>query len=219
MGFADRTQAGRNLARALGRFADEHPIVLALPRGGVPVAYEVARALDAPLDVLLVRKIGVPGHEELALGAVVEGVHPVVVVNDVVAKLAQVPAGYFEQECDRQFEEIERRRERYCGGRPPLDVEGRAVLVVDDGIATGATARAALRGLRQAGARRLVLAIPVAPGEALDALRHECDELVCLETPEPFVAVGLHYDHFDQTSDEEVVRLLGEADADPSIGK
>ena len=219
MRFVDRTVAGRALARALERFIAERPLVLALPRGGVPVGLEVARALDAPLDVLLVRKVGLPEQPELALGAVVEGARPMVVLNDDVERLAPPPPGYFDAECDRQLVEIERRRALYREGRAPLDVAGRTVLVVDDGIATGATVRAALRSLRQRGAARLVLAVPVAPASAIDSLREECDEIVCLETPERFVAVGYHYDQFPQVTDAEVMKLLGAAPRGASIGK
>lgn len=209
--FRDRADAGRRLAAALSGFKGSAPVILALPRGGVPVGFEVAKALSAPLDILLVRKIGAPGHEELALGAVVDAAEPQVVVNDKVMALAAPPRGYFEQEKARQLAEIERRRRAYRGDLPPIPVKGRTVIVVDDGIATGATMRAALRGTRLAGPSRLVLAVPVAPADTIEELRAECDEVVCLDTPEPFHAVGLHYRSFDQTSDEEVVNLLAKA--------
>ncbi len=209
--FRDRADAGRRLAEALARYRDAAPLVLALPRGGVPVGFEVAKALEAQLDVLLVRKIGVPGHEELALGAVVDGVDPQVVVNENVMAMAAPPAGYLEAAKARELEEIERRRRAYRGDRPPVPVRDRTVIIVDDGIATGATVRAALRGVRQAGPARLVLAVPVAPAETVASLREECDEVVCLETPEPFYAVGLHYGDFGQTTDDEVVNLLAKA--------
>jgi putative phosphoribosyl transferase len=209
--FRDRADAGRRLAEALHRYRDEAPLVLALPRGGVPVGFEVAKALNAQLDVLLVRKIGVPGHEELALGAVVDGADPQVVVNEDVRAMAAPPAGYLDEAKTRELEVIERRRRAYRGDGLPVPIRDRVVVVVDDGIATGATVRAALRGVRQAGPARLVLAVPVAPAETVASLREECDEVVCLETPEPFHAVGMHYADFGQTTDEEVVNLLAKA--------
>jgi putative phosphoribosyl transferase len=209
--FRDRADAGRQLADALVHHKDESPLVLALPRGGVPVGFEVAKHLDAQLDVLLVRKIGVPGHEELALGAVVDGADPQVVVNDNVMAMAAPPAGYLEAAKARELKEIERRRHAYRGDQPAIAVKDRVVIVVDDGIATGATMRAALKGVRQAGPARLVLAVPVAPAETVEELKRECDEVVCLQTPEPFYAVGLHYADFGQTADEEVVNLLAKA--------
>lgn len=207
--FADRREAGRRLADALSRFHDGDTIVLALPRGGVPVAYEVAAALAAPLDVLFVRKIGVPGQEELALGAVVDGAHPQLVLNEQIVRIAAPPPGYVEREERRQLDEIERRRRLYRGDMAPVDITDKTVIVVDDGIATGATVKAALQGIGRSGPRRLVLAVPVAPAETLEELKALCDEIVCLATPEPFYAVGLHYRDFEQTSDEEVIRLLG----------
>ncbi len=209
--FADRRAAGQRLAQALGHLARQNPLVLALPRGGVPVAYEVARALHADLDLLFVRKLGAPGYEELGIGAVVDGADPQLVLNeDIVRQLAPSP-NYLRTEMQRQLAEMERRREAYCGGRAPLPIQGRTVILVDDGIATGGTVKAALKGLRKAHAGRIVLAVPVAPAEVIAALHDECDEIVCLFQPEPFHAVGLHYATFDQTSDQEVVRLLEEA--------
>lgn len=204
--FADRTEAGRVLAGKLRPYEAEDPIVLALPRGGVPVAYEVAEALHAPLDALFVRKIGAPGHPELGLGAVVDGHDPQVVMNPELEGLAD--RAYVEQRVREELAEIERRRKAYLGGRAPLSVRGRTVLLIDDGIATGGSIRAALRGLRKANAKRIVLAVPVAPEQTVEALRREADEVIALETPEPFFAVGLWYSDFTQTTDEEVVRLL-----------
>jgi putative phosphoribosyl transferase len=209
--FDDRRDAGRRLAAALIRYRESDPIVLALPRGGVPVGFEVARALGAPLDVLMVRKIGAPGQPELGLGAVVDGADPQLVLNDEVIRRVSPPPGYIEDEQRRQLAEIERRRRRYLGDRPGLSVDGRIALVVDDGIATGATVKAALRGLARARPARLVLAVPVAPADTIDELSAECDDIVCLATPEPFHAVGPHYRDFTQTTDDEVVRLLAEA--------
>jgi len=211
--FQDRREAGRELAAALQRFKDARPIVLALPRGGVPVGYEVAKALGAPLDVLLVRKIGVPGQEELALGAVVGGANPQTVLNEEIVQVVGPLPGYVEAERERQLVEIERRRRVYRGDEPPLDMAGRTVIVVDDGIATGATVKAALRGIALNAPQRTILAVPVAPREALNELASACDEIVCLASPDPFYAVGAHYADFSQTSDEEVVRLLAAARA------
>jgi len=211
LSFRDRADAGRELIPRLMPYAAQKPVVLALPRGGVPVAFEVAKALQAPLDLVFVRKIGAPGHAEYGLGAVVDGAHPQVVLNEEALGHLRVPPGYIEEETQRQLKEIERRRQHYLAGRQPVDVEGRIAIVVDDGIATGGTVRAALKGLAQARPARLVLAVPVAPKDAVDRLRAEADEVICLITPEPFYAVGEHYDDFSQTSDREVTTLLDEA--------
>lgn len=209
--FEDRRHAGRALAEALQPLAVHAPLILAMPRGGVPVAYEIAQALRAPLDVVLVRKIGAPGNEELALGAVIDGAHPQWVVNAGLMRQLNPPPGWFEAEMQRQLAELERRRQRYCGDRPPPSVAGRCVIVVDDGIATGASARAALKGLAKAGAQRRVLAVPVGPAQEIAALRAEVDDLICLAMPEPFVGVGRHYADFTQTNDEDVIELLARA--------
>ena len=209
--FRDRRDAGRQLAAALASYRQSRPVVLALPRGGVPVGFEVAKALGAPLDVLLVRKIGAPGHEELGLGAIVDGHDPQLVLNEDVVRVVAPPPGYIDAEAQRQLAEIERRRKQYVGDRRPVPVGGRIVIVVDDGIATGGTVKAALRGLARHHPARLVLAVPVAPADTLRELAAECDDIVCLATPEPFYAVGPHYRDFRQTEDDEVVRLLAEA--------
>ena len=215
--FRDRADAGRRLARELSRYAGSADVrVLALPRGGVPVAYEVARELGAPLDVFLVRKLGVPGHEELAMGAIASG--GVRVLTPQVVEQLAIPSHVIEEAAAREARELERRERAYREGRPPPDVRGRDVILVDDGLATGATMRAAARALRQMGPRRVIVAVPVAARETCDALAREVDEICCLLTPEPFYAVGLWYHDFAQTTDEEVRDLLGKAAAERAAG-
>lgn len=206
--FQDRREAGRRLAVALAHLAPTKPLILALPRGGVPVAFEVAKALDAEMDLLFVRKIGAPGYEELGLGAVVDGADPQLVLNENIVRELGPNPNYIRAELRRQLAEIERRRRAYTGDRPPAQAVRRTVIVVDDGIATGGTVRAALRGLRKNQPARLVLAVPVAPRDSIAELSAECDEIICLVQPEPFYAVGAQYAKFDQTSDEEVIRLV-----------
>ncbi|MCS6877923.1 MAG: phosphoribosyltransferase family protein [Geminicoccaceae bacterium] len=213
--FADRTDAGRRLAAALAHLAAQNPVVLALPRGGVPVGFEVAKALGAPLDVLLVRKIGAPFQPELAAAAVVDGPEPVLVRNEEVIRAYGIEDSWIRAEMKRELREIERRRKLYCGDRPPVPVRGRTAIVVDDGIATGTTVRAALRALAKLGPARRVLAVPVAPPDSLAALASEADEIVALEQPEWMGAVGQFYLDFTQTSDEEVIRLLAQAARPP----
>jgi putative phosphoribosyl transferase len=188
----------------------ENPVVLALPRGGVPVGFEIAQRLDAPLDVALVRKIGVPWQPELALGAVGDGAEPQVIINEALAADLAIDESYVADETARQLKEIERRRRIYLGARPPVPFAGRTVIIVDDGIATGSTVRAALRAVRMAGAGRIVLAVPVAPEDTIERLRAEVDEIVCLSSPSPFIAVGAHYKEFPQLADADVVALLEE---------
>jgi predicted phosphoribosyltransferase len=208
--FRDRRNAGRHLAAALSAYANRPDvIVLALPRGGVPVAYEVARALNAPLDVFLVRKLGVPGHEELAMGAIATG--GVRVLNERLIREAGIPASVVEAVAAAEARELARREREYRGDRPPPDVRGKTAILVDDGLATGASMHAAVQALRLLEPRRIVVAVPIAAPETCEALRAEVDEVVCAVTPEPFYAVGLWYQDFSQTSDEEVRELLARA--------
>jgi putative phosphoribosyl transferase len=208
MSFKDRSDAGRKLAKALAAYKDQRPVILALPRGGVPVAAEVAAALHAPLDLILVRKIGVPIQPELAMGAVVDGGAPIIVRNEDVMRLADIDETEFKAICDSELAEIERRRQRYLGNRERVDVGGRTAIVIDDGIATGATTRAALRATRMRNPKKLVLAVPVAPTDSLAALRSDADEIVCLEDYEFFGAIGGYYLNFNQVADEEVIEIL-----------
>lgn len=207
--FADRRHAGQQLAAKLLRYKDEDPLVLAIPRGGVAIGVEVAKALGAPLDLMLVRKIGVPFQPELAAGAVVDGEHAETVWNRDILELLQLSEDFFKEETARQLQEIERRRRTYLGSRPRPRIAGRTTIVVDDGIATGATVRAALIGVRRNSPKRLVLAVPVAPPDTVESLRKDVDELICLEAPEPFRAIGEFYIDFAQLEDADVVDLLG----------
>ena len=211
MKFADRYAAGRQLAAKLAHLKDRAPVVLALPRGGVAVGFEIAQALGAPLDIVLVRKIGVPWQPELALGAVTDGGSPETFIDEDLAKALDIPESYVQEETARQLEEIERRRRSYCAGRPSIAITGRTAIVVDDGIATGATMRVALRSLRRRNPAHLVLAVPVAPPETLAELRKEADETVCLEIPDMLGAIGFYYRDFHQMSDAEVTDLLARA--------
>jgi putative phosphoribosyl transferase len=206
--FKNRKDAGRKLAARLLKYKDEHPVVLALPRGGVPVAYEVAMALKAPLDVVVVRKLGAPGQPELGIGAVVDGDHPLSVLNEEVLRALDVSDDYVNREVALELQEIRRRQESYRSGRSSERIEGRTAIVIDDGIATGGSVRAALRGVRRSNPMRLILAVPVAPPETAESLQPEVDELVCLSMPVFFQAVGQFYEDFRQTTDEEVIQLL-----------
>ena len=210
MQFQDRTHAGKSLAGKLERYRDNPDvIVLALPRGGVPVAFEVAKALNAPLDVFIVRKLGVPGHAEYAMGAIASG--GVRVMNPDVAGL-QIPDSAIEAVAAREQKELQRRERLYRGDRPPLELAGRIVILVDDGLATGSTMRAAALAVKQQKPARSVVAVPVAAPDTCEQFRAEVDEVVCAITPEPFRAVGLWYRDFTQTTDDEVHALLAATD-------
>jgi putative phosphoribosyl transferase len=210
MSFQDRADAGRQLARALAAYKGQQPVVLALPRGGVSVAAEVAAALDAPLDVILVRKIGVPFQPELAMGAVVDGDEPLVVRNEAVIRHAGIGEAAFQAVCDSELAEIERRRQRYLGGRERIEVASHSAIVIDDGIATGATMRAALRATRLRKPKKLILAVPVAPTDSLAVMRREADEIVCLEAHPDLGAIGYYYSDFRAVPDEAVIALLAQ---------
>ena len=204
---------GRRLADELLVFKDKRPVVLALPRGGLPIGFEAAKALAAPLDLIFVRKIGAPNQPELALGAVADGGHPFTIRNDDVIRMLGVSESYLQEEIRRKLAEIDRRRTLYLAGRPRVDVKGRTAIVVDDGIATGATVRAALRSVRKGQPARLVLAVPVAPPETIEVLKDDADEVICLETPVQFFAISMFYRRFEQVSDQEVVDWLKRAEA------
>jgi putative phosphoribosyl transferase len=210
--FANRREAGERLAASLSDLTGQDAVVLAIPRGGVVVGDAVARRIGAPLDVVIPRKVGAPGNPELGLGAVAPGVR---VLDERLIGELRVPSDYLEREIEAEEREIARREEAYRRGRSPVEVRDRVAVVVDDGVATGGTATAALRWARAEAARSVVLAVPVAPRLAMDALRREADRLVVLATPEPFYAVGQWYADFEQVEDDEVVRLLSENEGQP----
>jgi putative phosphoribosyl transferase len=205
--FRDRTEAGQLLAQQLSTYAGRSDVtVLALPRGGVPVAYEVSRALGVPLDVFVVRKLGVPGHEELAMGAIASG--GVCVLNEDVVEALRIPPRVIKTVAARELRELKRRERTYRGNRAPPEVRGRILILVDDGLATGSTMRAALTSLRRLGPARIIVAVPTAAPTTCEQFRHEADDCVCDITPEPFYSVGLWYEDFSQTTDDQVRDLL-----------
>ena len=211
--FYNRTHAGQHLAAKLARYADRPDvIVLALPRGGVPVAFEVARRLHAPLDLFLVRKLGVPGHEELAMGAIATG--GVLMLNDAIISLTGVAPEQINEVIAREQIELQRREHAYRDNQRSPDLRGKTVILVDDGLATGATMRAAAEGVRRQGAESVVVAVPVASADTCDELRSLADEVTCVVTPEPFHAVGIWYADFSATDDDEVRNLLAQARAE-----
>ena len=207
--FRDRADAGCQLAERLSDLRDAEPIVLALPRGGVPVGYEIARALEAPLDVFLVRKIGAPGQRELGIGAVAQG--GVRIFNESAIQMLGLDWADIQIIVDEEMAELERRLRRFRGDRPLPDLTRHTVILVDDGLATGVTALAAIRALCQLGPAKIILAVPVCAAETARTMRAEVDDLVCVHAPEDFMAVGLWYDNFEQTTDEEVIDLLARA--------
>lgn len=209
--FSDRADAGRRLGEALADRIDGDIVVYAIPRGGVPVALEVARALEAPLDLALARKIGAPGNPEVALAAVIDGSHPRTVINEDIVRLTGVSPAWLDEARLSALAELERRRGLYFEGRVRVDPAGHVAVLVDDGLATGATARAAIAGLRAQGARRIVLAVPVAPRPLAEAFRDQVDDFVCLVEPDPFRSVGEAYRDFHQVDDAEVIACLAEA--------
>lgn len=218
MRFRNRAEAGRRLAERLDGYRGRpDTLVLALPRGGVPVAVEVARALEAPLDVFLVRKLGLPGQEELAIGAIASG--GIRFLNEDLVRTIGVPEDTIAAIAAREQVELERRERVYRGDRPAAKLAGRAVILVDDGLATGASMHAAVMAARQQGAARIVVAVPVAPPETCAEFRNVADDVVCVETPEPFRAVGLWYVDFDEVSDQEVRDLLASVEAPPAAGE
>lgn len=208
--FKDRRDAGKQLAQELLAYAGRSDmIVLALPRGGVPVAYEVARALNAPLDIFIVRKLGLPGHEELAIGAIASG--GIRVLNHDIVQALKISQNIIDKVTRRELEELERREQAYRGERPPYNVRHRTVILIDDGLATGASMRAAVAALRAQNPSRIVVAVPTAAPETCEAFQPEVDEIICAMTPEPFYGVGHWYEDFSQTTDDEVRALLEEA--------
>lgn len=214
--FPNRRRAGELLARELASLRLEQPVVYVLPRGGVPVGAPIARALGAPLDVLLVRKIGVPGHEELAAASVVDGATPDVVFNDDIIRAVGITRAQIDEAAKQHLKEIERRRALYLPGRAPISAEGRTAIIVDDGIATGASVRAAVAALKRRHPRRIVVAVPVAAAETVRALRREVDDVICLAAPERFGAVGYFYRDFHQLDDSEVIEELARLAQDQS---
>lgn len=209
--FASREAAADLLAKKLASLKLADPVVLALPRGGVPIGFKCAQAVGAPLDLLMVRKIGVPGQPELAAAAIVGGAAHELVLNDEVMRVCGLSVEDLQPTIVRELAEIERRRGIYLRGRKPIDVFGRSVVILDDGIATGTTLRAAIKALRRKGPKEIVVAVPLAPKETITELKHEVDRIICLTQPQPFFAIGVHYVDFHPVSDNEVMKLLDQS--------
>jgi putative phosphoribosyl transferase len=215
--FKDRVEAGKILANKLSKYAAEDPLVLGLPRGGVPVAFEVAKALKAPLDVYIVRKLGVPGHEELAMGAIATG--DVRVLNESVIGPLQISQEAIETETKREKKELKRRERVYRSGRSPLNLANRTVLLIDDGIATGSTIKAAIAALKKQKAAKIIVGVPVAPSSTIEELKNEVDDVICVSTPDFFIAISVWYDEFPQTTDEQVRELLEKTVTQKQMGR
>jgi len=206
--FIDRIDAGKQLAKSLEGYKGKNVVVLGIPRGGVVVAKEVAKVLNAPMGLVIPRKIGAPGNPELAIGALAS--KDTVMINEQLKNSLRVSDSYIKEEIEKQVLEIERRRDKYLGSRPPLDLKDKVVILVDDGLATGYTASVAIKEVQAKGPKKLILAVPVSPEDTYERLKKEVDELVCLYTPEFFYAVGQFYSDFSQTTDDEVIRVLNE---------
>ncbi len=204
--FKDRIQAGQKLAEKLLEYKDKNVIILAIPRGGVVVAYEIAKVLNAPLDLIIPRKIGAPYQPELAIGAITQD--GTIILNEDIVSYLPIPENYIKNEAERQKKEIERRLIKYRGNAIEPNLENKIVIIVDDGIATGATMLAAIASIRKKKPSKIVVAIPVAPPESLEKIKEYADEIICLQTPEPFFAIGQFYERFEQLEDEEVINIL-----------
>lgn len=209
--FLDRRDGGRQLAEKLSEYADQPDVIaLALPRGGVPVAYEVARVLDIPLDLLIVRKLGLPGREELAIGAIASG--GIRILNEDIVHALSVDPGVIDRVTEREMEELQRRQQQYRGDRAAIEVRDRTVILIDDGLATGASMLAAVQALRTRSPARIIVAVPAAAPQAIDLLQKKVDRIVCVMAPDPFEGVGKWYEDFSQTTDEEVRMILEKSD-------
>ncbi|MCG3205899.1 MAG: putative phosphoribosyl transferase [Elusimicrobia bacterium] len=209
--FRNRSEAGRKLAQRLSSYRDENPVIVALPRGGVPIGYEVAQHMSAPLDVLIVRKIGYPGQPELAIGAIADGEKGEVVMNNGMVGETEIPPNYIKEEIATKLKEISEMEDIFRSHRPAIKVKNRTVIAVDDGIATGATMRVVVKRLKRENPKKIIVATPVASQEAVDLLKNEADEIVCLDVPVPFMAVGAFYKDFRPVSNEEVIGCLDQA--------